>query len=120
MIEQAGYSDESGVTPPAIDALQKGDPADPASSTGTTPAELARRRERIRCPECNWEPRKSDEWYCDDCDWPEFFQGGCGMTWHTFDTRGVCPGCNHQWTWTSCLRCQGWSLHEDWYEIADE
>jgi len=20
------------------------------------------------------------------------------------------------WRWTSCLRCAGWSLHEDWYE----
>jgi hypothetical protein len=27
----------------------------------------------------------------------------------------LCPGCAHQWRYTACLRCEGWSLHEDWY-----
>jgi hypothetical protein len=43
---------------------------------------------------------------------------GCGARWNTFTTRGKCPGCRHQWQWTSCLRCLGWSLHEDWYECG--
>lgn len=71
---------------------------------------------RIRCPQCAWRPRASDRWLCWDCGEPEFFLGGCGTRWNTFATRGLCPGCEHQWRWTSCLRCQQWSLHADWYE----
>jgi hypothetical protein len=70
---------------------------------------------RIRCPLCGWRPRASSRWYCDDCSHPEYFYGGCGHVWNTFDTRGRCPGCGHLWRWTSCLDCGGWSLHEDWY-----
>lgn len=70
---------------------------------------------RIRCPLCKWQPDKSSRWMCDDCGHPEYFFNGCGTLWNTFDTRGLCPGCAHQWRWTSCLRCYGWSLHEDWY-----
>src|SRR5688572_30424821 len=70
---------------------------------------------RIRCPLCKWKPSASSLWYCDDCGHPEYFFDGCGMEWNTFTTRGLCPGCGHQWRWTSCLRCEGWSLHEAWY-----
>jgi hypothetical protein len=42
----------------------------------------------------------------------------CLHVWNTFDTRGVCPACGHQWKETQCLRCQAWSPHEEWY--ADE
>ncbi|HYE75540.1 MAG TPA: hypothetical protein VEF04_19515 [Blastocatellia bacterium] len=70
---------------------------------------------RIRCPQCKWQPRASDLWYCGECAYPEFFFGGCGMEWNTFATRGICPGCQHQWRWTACLMCEQWSLHEDWY-----
>lgn len=72
--------------------------------------------EKIRCPLCNWKPKKANRWSCADCDAPEFFYGGCYQTWNTFETRGKCPNCAHQWRWTSCLKCHGWSLHEDWYE----
>lgn len=72
--------------------------------------------ERIRCPHCNWSPNASSRWWCADCDAPEFFYGGCYTSWNTFETRGKCPGCAHQWRWTSCLKCAGWSRHEDWYE----
>ena len=75
---------------------------------------------RIRCPVCRWRPRASDLWECGDCGYPEYFYGGCGTEWNTFDTRGLCPGCGHQWRWTFCLSCWEWSLHEDWYEKADE
>ncbi|MCI0487187.1 MAG: E3 ubiquitin-protein ligase pellino family protein [Blastocatellia bacterium] len=71
---------------------------------------------RIRCPLCRWQPNESSRWFCLDCGHPEYFFNGCGATWNTFTTRGLCPGCGHQWQWTVCLSCGGWSLHEDWYE----
>lgn len=71
---------------------------------------------RIRCPLCRWQPDSASRWFCWDCDYPEFFYGGCGAVWNTFETRGRCPGCRHRWSWTSCLRCGGWARHEDWYE----
>jgi|SRR5262245_1741391 len=71
---------------------------------------------RIRCPLCEWQPSPSCRWCCQHVDTPEPFFEGCGTVWNTFLTRGRCPGCAHQWQWTSCLRCTGWSLHEDWYE----
>lgn len=65
----------------------------------------SRRRRRIRCPRCRWEPGPQDRWCCK-----------CGMVWNTFDTHGLCPRCRHQWTHTACLACGEWSAHEDWYE----
>jgi hypothetical protein len=70
---------------------------------------------RIRCPLCRWQPDETCLWCCEDQDDPEYFFNGCGTTWNTFTTRGLCPGCGHQWRWTICLWCDGWSLHEDWY-----
>jgi hypothetical protein len=70
---------------------------------------------RIRCPLCKWQPDASSLWCCDACDYPEYFFDGCGTSWNTFDTHGLCPGCLHQWRWTACLRCAEWSLHEEWY-----
>jgi hypothetical protein len=69
------------------------------------------RRTRIRCPKCQWEPSRNDSWCC---------APGCGHVWNTFETHGLCPGCNKQWTHTACLRCDAWSLHDDWYEEVDE
>ena len=74
---------------------------------------------RIRCPLCEWQPAASSRWAClDHPGFPEFFRAGCGTAWNTFDTRGRCPGCSYQWRWTICLRCAGWSLHDDWYETT--
>jgi hypothetical protein len=70
---------------------------------------------QIRCPLCAWHPHGSDRWSCVDVAEPEHFLDGCGTSWHTFATHGRCPGCSHQWRWTSCLACGGWSLHDDWY-----
>ena len=75
-----------------------------------------RAEKRIRCPRCGWTPRKTSLWTCADCGAPEYFYGACGAMWNTFETGGKCPGCAHQWRWTSCLSCHGWSRHEDWYE----
>ena len=70
----------------------------------------------IRCPKCSWRPTRSDMWCCFALDTPEPAFEFCLTTWNTFTTRGRCPGCAHQWMWTSCLRCEQWSLHDDWYE----
>ena len=70
----------------------------------------------VRCPLCAWRPDSSSRWSCQPSETPEPFFPGCGTVWNTFSTRGRCPGCDHQWRWTSCLSCEGWSLHEDWYE----
>ena len=72
--------------------------------------------DRIRCPLCQWHPRPSSVWCCFGLGTPEPGFNGCGTEWNTFSTGGRCPGCQHQWQWTSCLRCAGWSRHEDWYE----
>jgi len=73
----------------------------------------------IRCPLCAWRPLASSRWSCDPIRSPEPFFNGCGTMWNTFLTRGCCPGCSHQWRWTSCLRCHQWSRHDDWYEESD-
>jgi hypothetical protein len=75
---------------------------------------------RVRCPLCHWRPRASSRWFCADCGHPEYFYGGCGTAWNTFETRGLCPGCKHQWRWTACLSCAGWSAHEEWYERGEQ
>jgi hypothetical protein len=75
---------------------------------------------RIRRPLCEWQPRISSRWRCLRTPSPEGFFGGCGTVWNTFSTRGRCPGCQHQWRWTHCLRCHRWSSHEDWYEEQDD
>jgi hypothetical protein len=75
---------------------------------------------RVRCPLCLWEPAPASRWTCVDTEHPENFRGGCFTTWNTFETGGRCPGCSHQWEWTACLQCTGWSRHEDWYVTEDE
>jgi hypothetical protein len=58
----------------------------------------------IRCPQCKWTPRTKSLWSCK-----------CGHHWNTFDTRGLCPGCGHQWEITGCLQCRAVSPHAEWY-----
>ena len=71
--------------------------------------------DKIRCPRCRWHPSGHSRWSCDCLFTPEPPFDSCGTVWNTFSTRGRCPDCQHQWQWTSCLRCGGWSRHEDWY-----
>lgn len=78
------------------------------------------RRQKVRCPACGWQPATSSRWFCADTAAPEFFSPGCGTSWNTFSTRGLCPGCSHQWTWTACLQCAGWSKHHEWYVPEDD
>jgi hypothetical protein len=70
----------------------------------------------IRCPQCRWQPEAGSRWCCACEHTPEPWFDACGTTWNTFLTHGTCPGCSHQWHWTSCLHCGQWSLHDDWYE----
>jgi hypothetical protein len=74
----------------------------------------------IRCPVCSWRPLSSSRWTCICYGTPEPYFEACGTIWNTFATRGRCPGCSHQWQWTSCLRCEQASLHVDWYEGDEE
>lgn len=80
--------------------------------------EVANAKPRIRCPHCKWQPQKSSRWGCMSMGAPENFRRGCGTSWNTFETHGLCPGCKHQWRYTSCLACERTSPHEDWYEEA--
>jgi hypothetical protein len=74
----------------------------------------------IRCPLCRWRPSPESVWTCHCEGTPEPVFKSCGHVWNTFSTRGRCPGCGHQWQWTSCLRCDQWSRHDDWYEEGEE
>lgn len=71
---------------------------------------------RIRCPLCFWQPSASSRWTCHSQGTPEPPFNDCGTVWNTFDTRGKCPGCGHQWLWTTCLQCRVASRHEEWYD----
>ena len=85
----------------------KHDPQDPKRDEGVTQQDRlddSVGRGRIRCPKCQWRPRKSDRWGC-----------SCGCEWNTFDTAAKCPQCGKQWHHTRCLRCYEWSRHVDWY-----
>jgi hypothetical protein len=74
----------------------------------------------VRCPLCAWRPTTASRWCCWWDEGPEPYFAACGAQWNTFTTRGRCPGCQHQWQWTSCLRCGEWSPHDDWYEEAEQ
>ncbi len=77
-----------------------------------TDLEEAQQPPRIRCPRCGYEPNRRDRWSCT----ARLASGElCLESWNTFATRGVCPACTHRYLRTQCVRCGGWSLHEDWY-----
>ena len=75
---------------------------------------------RIRCPRCGWPSAPSSTWVCLSGPGPEPPFSSCGTVWNTFKTRGRCPGCAHQWRWTTCLHCTEWSPHLEWYEVVEE
>jgi hypothetical protein len=74
---------------------------------------------RVRCPHCAWQPTAGDRWTCAKQGPPENYLG-CGTIWNTFSTRGRCPGCDHQWQWTCCPKCDAWARHDEWYTTDDE
>lgn len=104
-----------GVERPRISLLKRGLGEDRTTDTKFG-LEDDRDLSGIRCPRCRWQPAASSTWYCDATYTPEPFFAGCGTAWNTFVTRGRCPGCDHQWRWTVCHRCEAWSPHEEWYE----
>jgi hypothetical protein len=63
----------------------------------------------IYCPLCRWRPGPDSRWSCTPA------IGGCGTSWNTFETRGVCPRCSWHWEITQCFACQQFSLHAHWY-----
>ena len=75
---------------------------------------------RIRCPHCAWVPERASRWLCGPVAWPEFYAGGCGRAFNTFETEGVCPGCAHAWQWTACLACSLWARRSAWFDDADD
>lgn len=75
--------------------------------------------QRIRCPHCGWQPDSTSRWLCESSPGPEPPFRSCGTVWNTFETGGRCPGCTHQWQWTTCLHCAEWSPHLDWYENVE-
>ena len=70
---------------------------------------MSKREVKIYCPKCAWEPQQSSRWWCG----PKM--GGCGYSWNTFDTGGVCPECGKAWEETACLSCHRMSAHRAWY-----
>jgi predicted amidophosphoribosyltransferase len=64
----------------------------------------------IWCPRCRWRPKPESRWVCTP---------SCGAVWHTFWTRGVCPGCAVKWPHTACHACEKFSPHEAWYHYRD-
>jgi hypothetical protein len=104
---------------PPLLLFKRADPSGDRKLITVSDTETVDAFERIRCPLCEWHPTPASVWCCYGADTPEPMFEGCGTEWNTFTTRGRCPGCHHQWRWTSCLRCSGWSLHEDWYEVGN-
>jgi hypothetical protein len=92
---------------------KSGRAADPVIVTTDEPDSHS--EDDIRCPLCQWRPAAHSRWCCECLGTPEPFFEGCGTVWNTFDTGGRCPGCQHQWRWTTCLDCGVASLHDDWY-----
>jgi hypothetical protein len=105
---------------PGYEAFVPRAPGPGVDSTERSKAEDVLASSRIRCPHCDWRPNPSSRWCCVECPEPEGFFHGCGTQWNTFQTRGRCPGCQHQWRWTLCPACAGWSPHDDWYVEAPE
>jgi hypothetical protein len=79
---------------------------------GKTIAAIAKGEERVtpapltsvRCCGCGFQPSEASRWTC-----------ACGHSWNMFDTRGICPRCEHEHATTACLACSAVSAHGDWY-----
>jgi len=72
------------------------------------------KKPEIYCPLCKWRPATGDRWVCTRK------IGGCGTSWNTFDTRGICPECSWQWHITQCRSCKQFSPHEAWYHFPED
>ena len=64
-------------------------------------------RNDIACPSCGAHPIAGTQWVC--------APDGCGGSFDTFASRGRCPHCDAQFTWTQCPRCDRVSAHPAFY-----
>ena len=62
------------------------------------------RRQGFACPSCRTAPPLGPFWKC----------GACGQSFDTFETRGVCPGCAHEYPVTMCLDCSEQRPMTEW------
>jgi len=109
----------SVTTPNEVAAFRRGPASGDVADILRKLAPEIPRRTKIRCPKCQWQPEASSRWMCSGAGPPENFPAGCGTAWNSFETRGICPGCDHRWEWTACLACGAWSRHDDWYVEED-
>jgi RNA polymerase subunit RPABC4/transcription elongation factor Spt4 len=65
--------------------------------------QIMAQEEKVRCPQCEWEPDGGAYWQCH-----------CGHVWDTFETYGQCPNCKTVHRHTQCPMCHRWSPHADW------
>jgi len=65
------------------------------------------RRTDVACPRCGVAPVVGELWTCD----PD----GCNGLFDTFASRGRCPHCEAQFSWTVCPACLQSSAHQAWY-----
>jgi Peptidase family M50 len=62
------------------------------------------RRPGFACPSCRTAPPVGPFWKC----------GACGQNFDTFETRGVCPNCAHEFPVTMCLDCGEQHAMTEW------
>jgi hypothetical protein len=67
-------------------------------------------RPDIACPVRSFSPPEGFQWWC--------YPDGCGGSFDTFATRGRCPHCEAQFSWTMCPACEKVSAHRAWYHGA--
>lgn len=79
----------------------------PGLKSNKRPKQKEKKRKRIRCPACGWQPDGQPYWQCELC----------FATFDTFKTRARCPTppCGNSWKLTQCIRCGILSPHEAWY-----
>lgn len=67
------------------------------------------RREGFACPVCHTAPPQGAIWRC----------GKCRQPFDTFETQGVCPHCQTQYTATSCPECGNLRPISEWMTSAN-
>ncbi len=71
-----------------------------------TKLDMAPRHQNYRCPSCQAHPLEGSFWNC----------GKCGITFDTFETAGVCPGCGLGYDTTTCPECRRGAPLAQWRE----
>lgn len=81
------------------------------SKSGAEGRRPLKKKPRIRCPHCGWQPDGKPYWQCERC----------FTAFDTFTSRAHCPNraCANTWPNTQCIRCGILSPHEQWYANAE-